>query len=115
MGLCWHDGLSEFGRYICDGILALMDCPNGEDEIGVCDGNSKLMECQNLMGMKCHHIISCCEAVLAQYCYTSLKCLGTGRYLWQGGGSGSNDFLRENFSRPTHLAVESFRSPLDIT
>ena len=28
MGLCWHDGLSEFGRYICDGILALMDCPN---------------------------------------------------------------------------------------
>ncbi len=54
MGVCWHDGLSEFGRYICDGILALMDCPNGKDEFGVCDGNSKLMDCQ--MGMKCHHI-----------------------------------------------------------
>ena len=43
--------------------------------------------------------------------HENISPLGTGHYLWQG-GSGSNDFLRENFSRPTHRAVENFGGPL---
>ncbi len=29
------------------------------------------------------------------------------------GGPGSNEFLQENFSRPTHCVMENFRGPLD--
>ncbi len=32
-----------------------------------------------------------------------------------GGVSGSNDFLQEKFSRPTHRAIVNFRGPLDNT
>ncbi len=35
-------------------------------------------------------------------------------FMTGGGGPGSNDFLQEHFSRPTHHAMENFRGPLDI-
>ncbi len=45
MGLCWHDRLSRFGRWVCDGIFTLPDCRNLADEFRVCDAILTLLDC----------------------------------------------------------------------
>ncbi len=45
MGLCWHDELSKFDRWVCDGVFTLPDCQNLADEFRDCGGIFTLMDC----------------------------------------------------------------------